>query len=382
MIIKTLMIYSEDSHDVFLLSILDSIKSTSLKVVVLLSNRKKYRLLNYIDTDSKLKGFVLSNVTFIGLRFLDPTSSDSNYEFIPKFFKRIRKLVAFFFSNMNSSNQIRKFASIRSCNFVSLENYSPLSNIYIKRVLNKNKELFVNKLLVIHNTNNQMLTKHNFHLNFTNYLVVSNTIIATLPTQIRSKTQRIPFSTPSEATIQQKLRYLSKTESTDKIYSLVIVGEVSNSRRDYFSLLYFISRIKNPITLTLLGKVTDPSIIEYSHSLDIKPLFFNMNIDQKKFDTLMSGFDFILYKSSNIMKYSSYKASGVIFDSMRYGIPIISLEPLIEEFKNAPRVFNFDKNIALDLSKIILKTDRKSLNYEMTRNMDVLQEEIRISLLI
>lgn len=380
--VNALIIYSEDSHDVFLLSILDSIKSTELKILVLLPNKKKHRLLKAIDADSKLKRFILSNVTFIGLKFLDPTSSNSNYDFISKIFKRINKIVLFFYSYMSSSNQIKNFTNIRNCNFISLENYSPLSNIYLKRVLSKNNETLISKLLVIHNTNNQMLTKHNFHLNFTNYLVVSNALIATLPPQIRSKTQRIPFSAPSEATVKQRLRYLSITESKEKIYSLVIVGEVSNSRRDYFSLLSFISRIKNPITLTLLGKVTDSSIIEYCHSLNIKPIFFDESIDQKYFDTLMSNFDFILYRSSKKMKYSSSKSSGVIFDSMRYGIPIISLEPLIEEFENAPSVFTFDENKALDLDKLITKTNRNSLSYDMTINMDYLQEETRMSLLV
>lgn len=382
MIINTLIIYSEDSHDVFLLSILDSIKSTKLKILVLLPNKKKHRLLKAIDKDSKLKKFTHSNITFIGLKFLDSTKSKSKHNLILKFFNRVKKIILFFFSYMFSSNQIRKFTNTKKCNFISLENYSPLSNMYIKRVLSKNKELFVNIILVIHNTNNQLLTKRNFHFNFTNYLVVSNTLIANLPRQISSKTQRIPFSTPSEATIKQRLRYLSETESIEKIYSLVIVGEVSNNRRDYFSLLNFISRIKNPITLTLLGKVTDYSIIEHCYLLDIKPIIFDESIGQNHFDALMSNFDFILYRSSKNMKYSSAKASGIIFDSMRYGIPIISLEPLIEEFENAPSVFTFDENKALDLDKLITKTDRNSLSYLMTTNMDYLQNEIRKSLIV
>jgi hypothetical protein len=380
-----LIIYTEDSHDIFLISILSAIKSQDVVVFCFLPRQKKKRLFDYIKSDIPLYSWVMSNVSFVDLYFLSSNDIAKNkyLDYLLINIRRAYKFLKFSFSYIGIITFLMKKKPDLKWNFVALENYSKLSEKYISSLINR-LEKHLNQIgIVIHNTDSPIQTK-DLISKFNKCYVLSSDLTNYVPVIFTENISVLPFSTPTEYTIYKRLTSVSNNDKNESVINLVVTGEVSNNRRDYNTILHFLKRIKEPFNITFLGKVTEKSILANAKTLGINLISFERYINQQEFDSIMASADLIIYKSSVKKKYTKIKASGVIFDSMRYGVPIISLEILENEFKYSPSIHYIDLEKSDQIRHIQLSNylvDREKSVQNMNLSMKYLNEIIRNELI-
>lgn len=361
---KALIIYSENSHDIFLVSLLQSIRNEDIFVVCYLSQEKLIRINQYLKTEIEIDCFIENNVVFVPLNFLN--SSRIN-KFTPYFLSSLLNKVmkVFFFSIFyfhGLKNLDYLLIGISNYDFICLENYFPLSSFIIKRLLKHHKPFLKKKSIVIHNTEKTThLTSNNVFFN--SFLICSNDLINNIHPNQLSLTKRIPFSITNNKLIQR--RFVSYNPDKSQIILLVVIGEISKHRRDYKNIFESLKYIpKNKYELFLLGSISDKSIIEYGYSLGLNLKVFDGYVTQTEFDDVMIKMDFIIYKSSVKKNYFVTKAPGVVYDSMRYGVPIITFDNIKIEFSHAPKIHFIDDDRKLTYGNLI---DLRNYNNKLTR---------------
>jgi hypothetical protein len=382
---KGIVIYSEDSHDIFLISILEALISHEIEILTIHSKNKQSRISKYFNRSPYSPYSSKSTISSIPLSFLSsyPMSINKRINKLLIHFRRIHKIFLFTSSFLFLPVKLKSLKSEINWSFVCLENYSQLSDLYISRLTSLLNSSLKSRFLVVHNTDEEKVINLHYLNFYDKFLVISNKITQTLPSEMIYSARRIPFAIPSKETIRAREAFLRNNRGINPIFKLVVIGEVSSDRRDYISILNFAKTIVNPLSLTLLGRITDHSIIEHADDIGLKLITFDQYVDQDSYDSLMSTFDYILYKSSNNNKYNKTKASGLLYDSMRYGVPVISLEALEAEFNYAPNIYVCDKNTKIDLTmlnnkKIIL--DNKKIIMRMEKNKQELEREIILAL--
>lgn len=143
---------------------------------------------------------------------------------------------------------------------------------------------------------------------------------------------------------------------------IVIPGRIDVRKRYYDWIDYFPDDLLNSVSIQLLGRpvsTSDNFIIDFFEKRGIYQKFAKRSsfIDFKDFDDEILGSDFLLCPF--VKCKSSYESvnqvSGALFDSVRYGKPIIVpfYTPIPDELKNSVIKYENDHDLVTLCSRLI-----------------------------
>jgi hypothetical protein len=350
---NTLVIYSEDSHDALLISLLEACNIHKINVVLFLSSNKYQRItssINFVSNQGLISVQEISRMNFVNAENL----VYFGFQKISKVIRRLIKFILFIkYYILDLELILFELKKSDKYNLICLENYSPLSNLVLNRILTKlNNRLEKTKIIIYNLEDFENKQKKLLVGRFNGILAVNDTVINNIPKNVNKPVNKIPFSTTNPHFIEQRKVFYDTRKKSDKKYRFVIIGEISSNRRDYKTILDRLSilAIEN-YELNLLGKLVDQSPILEAINQGIDIVTHQGYVSQNEFDAVLLNSDFILYKSSKNQKYHETKGSGVVYDSMRYGVPIITFEPIESEYLDQSTIYTI--NSSSDLNELL-----------------------------
>ena len=285
--------------------------------------------------------------------------------------------------------------------FLALEAYPYGGNKFVNRILKKYS--FVSKSIVFHDAlgYKNTINKHLSHNKLKSFIIYSLMLftyrqesslfnralvlgpaLVNVAKKIHHEVIFFPASIPSKKLSRLRLQFL-KSVSVKKLH-FVIPGIVDSERRNYKAVIEIFSNLdSSKYLLTFLGKTKDYDLVNSALSNNINLKYYEDVLDGDDFEKVMIQASFIIYCPSDKNLYGTSIVSGVPYDSLRYGIPLINLSN--EKF---PGLFDlgindlecylkalFDKDNFIDLyMKTAFEVLHESLLYDISFYEDTINK--------
>lgn len=370
-----ILIYTQNVHDLYTGVIVDFLLQRKYEVL-LISPKINHTPINNMIRGDKIQHYTLVN------------RLNTKRRYIPRLLLKVLNIF------VDYVNCVRLYRILKLGNydkFIILDSYNkymwfPLALFYPKKAVSKT-------ILTVHNIHHHIKSESGSKwwqariAQFSSeYIVLTTWMKEALSKHTSKSIHVIPFSVSVDKDISRRLNYKQKLENYP--IRFVIPGNVSHKRKPYIEIFESFSRYSNDIySLTLLGKIEDPSIIRYAKINNINIEYFWDKVSDIDFDRIMSSSHFSIGFVSDKLPYGTYKASGVSFDGPKYGVPtLINKQHLITE----KGVFHFIESLDEFLETVLMEFDFDKYfqeNYKIAlnkmkankitniKNIDILQEE-------
>lgn len=312
-----IVIYTEKSHDQFLLSILEYILNTrnsedSIYVHLIIDKPKYKRLENVILTKYLIvkKTTLLNRFDNFGIKFLDGLL--------------LRYPLNFLLVITNIIKLKFKFRLVNPTEFYVLEYYNSMYIRFIakSKLYSENK---LNKLMAIHSIQNiqkqNKITYKLFNMS-KEYIVMTENIKMKLGKITNKPIHVIPYSVPNSKLLNERINILDKLPKNHVV--VTVTGNIDKSRKNYYKIIDYFSQIPfSKYKLILLGPVVSKNIIDYAETKNINFIYFSKYVENTIFqDTILHSHYLLTFISNK--NYENNKTSGIVFDAIQHGLPLIS----------------------------------------------------------
>lgn len=190
---------------------------------------------------------------------------------------------------------------------------------------------FNNVILTIHSTkrfefdNKSKKSYRQWVYDYSNIICVLNNSLTDNLYLENKKSYIAPGSFKSESIISSREGFLKENlKSKSNVFRFTVTGTVSQNIKDYNRIIDVFAKLnKKNYELVFLGKILDQTIIDYALSKKVNVTFFDSYVNDEDFTRILLESHFLLYCTSNI-EFNGYRTSGIIFDSFRFCVPLIS----------------------------------------------------------
>ena len=360
-----LIIYSEDVHDYVLLAYLEliSILKPTVEIDLITYNSKVKRISKDLDA-YRIKGLIdIKFLNSLGKKNSNKTLALLNKYLIkaPKYFANVAKI--FFITVKSKPNQ----------QLIITEIYNKFHAYIIYFIIIKLKR---NRhfILTIHNADKFLYKDSIYNKLFkasSKIVVLSENVKSYLVSHTKNHTFVFPASLPNQKILNLRSKNL-KAINNDEIM-ICVTGSIDQKRKDYKKIIdYFSTLDSSDFKLIFLGKLVSREVIQYAFEKNVDVIYFEHFIADDEFSEILSKVHF-LFSLNSSSSYLKTKISGIIYDSLRYAVPLISDNPsfsvksinhiLIKDLKDFQETFEYYKkhNIYKTLANDTLELSKKSL---------------------
>lgn len=130
-----------------------------------------------------------------------------------------------------------------------------------------------------------------------------------------------PDLLPSTDIIFKRKNYLST--NYPKVMKISIVGTVDSELRDYYGLINQLARLDFDYELAFLGKSKDLEIVNFAKQKIKRFRYYDSFVSHEDMALEMIDTSYIITGITNDV-YQSNRISGNMYDSVRFGVPLIS----------------------------------------------------------
>ena len=182
------------------------------------------------------------------------------------------------------------------------------------------------KYLTLHNIDRffEVETQVNILFNEFNKIVV-------LSEKLKQKIQNIynnknvsvfPAATPTKKTV--KLREKSLETIRNDVIQFCVTGSVDEKRKDYRSIIKLFKDIqKTSYRLIFLGKLKSQWVKDEAIKNSLNVIFYDDFVSDDEFTKQIINSHFLITMNDS-KNYFNYKISGIMYDAVRYGLPLLS----------------------------------------------------------
>ena len=366
------IVHSNNLHDIFLITFIDIYLRMNLNnrnLIILIPYSKFSRIRYYInDLNDEKK----SKIKF--KKFIAPlVSLESN----------IARFINIFIHIFNLFYVWRFIIKARKVFFLDYS-YAKTDNLKLKFALNRsnNREVYI----VLHNLvffDHLSSLKIGSKINSINLIVLSDTLKSNLEKITDLKSFVFPFSIPNKEFLEKRQKAINNNKMN--FLKIIVAGSVESTRRDYYKIVDILSNSEFDFELVYLGKIVDKDIIDYSKDKILNLKYFKNQLTDLEFSTEMLTANYIFTWISNEL-YQSKKISGSMYDSIMYGVPLISNKIEFSHDNNLNIVFDnaekikeylysslYSNNWKKDANKAIFKSKEflnkvSSIDFEIFNN--------------
>lgn len=305
------VVHSQDFHDNILMTFIEIFCNTKIdydKLVILLPNGKYKRMIKFFDN---LPAYQTKKIVIKCYKSRVKHNGNS--------FKRlwnqgiaIMNLIFVFYQIYNSKKV-----------FFLDYGYSYLDDIALLSFSLRTSEVYIN----LHNIKfHNKLKKYHFRLyqNIKGFMVLSEVVKQKLSEETVKEIFVFPDLLPNRMFMNNRKATLSLFPQNK--LKLVVIGNVTTKRRDYYTIIDSLSAIEEHLEIVFLGKAKDLNVINKAKSEFSNFRFFDHFINDEDFEAEMLYTNYIITWISN-EQYTSNKISGNMYDAVRFGVPMISNMP-------------------------------------------------------
>ena len=184
------------------------------------------------------------------------------------------------------------------------------------------------------------------------------------------KVHYIPFALPINTD-------LNKKNKNDGYLQLIFPGQFNASRRNFNLLLEILAclpEVDKKINITFLGSISDDSKVytklKRFENNNVKITLPSTSFrSQKDYEKIIQNAD-IIVGCINIDFYNKFKESGIIYDAIRYGLPLIINKGIIipEEIKDSTLFYNDGEQFTKILAHLYSDLDNYHLKAQLNSN--------------
>lgn len=353
---KRLVIYSENMHDYYLLSILKLYSELDIyNEIIILTFKEKIKRINDELTELVNQKKVAFKYNYFKSYKLKKVSRfmDSPVRFLFNVPVRLVNFIILAFFGLKYFNKN---------DFVITELQDSKNSYLIDLILKDNPKSNIKNFITLHNIDrfiikdsklNKLSKKFNYHI------VLSNNLKENLKKYSNKKILIAPAALPTKRIVELRAKKMDLLKT--KKVKFTVTGSIDDKRKDYKKIIDYFSKIENTLyELVLLGQVKSKWVVEYAHEKNVNIRFFNSFVADDVFEDEVLTSHFLLSFINND-RYFKVKISGSMYDSLRYAIPLISNNQTF----NSENIQNIIVKSSDALLKIIaeIKNDNYSKKY-------------------
>ena len=364
-----LTIYSEDVHDYVLLAYTDIILESHYN--------KKIQLITYdgkLDRLNAISSYFF-NQSFFNIRKLQSMGDNPKSRFLEILKKTFIKTPRFLMNSLKLTILLLKQRKQETIIATEIYKKTHAFLLYFISLKLKNIQL----ILTIHNADKFTKKKNIFNALFTHskrIIVLSDSVCRYLSKNTNKPISVFPAAIPSSNTINLRKSKIDKLNNSS--LSFCVTGSVDQNRKDYFKIIKYFSKIRNiNCKVIFLGKLVTKELKQFAIDMGVDVVFFDDYVEDNVFKSMISEAHFLFSLNSN-EDYLQGKISGIMYDALRYGVPLMTDNPTFESnYIEHISIFDFpDFNL-----KITKYSDRSEYNKIAKKALNKSKEALPVNLL-